>query len=242
MKAAILQPTYLPWMGYFEMIDSADTYIVFDHVQFERKSWQQRNRIKASNGPIWLSVPVQKASRDTRICDMKISYANGAPLEKHWKTISLAYKRAPYFDKYKLIFEKIYNKRHVLLRDLNVEIIKAICNILGIKTRIMFSSDLDLNDRDMGKTDKIVNLCKKAGITHLYDAKGSQDFIDASLFQDEGVLITFQDFEHPRYSQLWGEFVPYLSIVDLLFNEGENLSIIRSGRKRQWKEENALKR
>lgn len=231
MKVTILQPTYLPWMGYFEMINSADVYIVFDHVQFERKSWQQRNRIKASNDVVWLSVPVEKASRDTRICDIKISYANGNPLEKHWKTISLAYKRAPYFNKYESFFEAIYHKKYVLLRDLNVDIIRGICNILGIKTKITFSSGLDLNDQDMGKTEKIISLCKKVGVTHLYDAKGTQDFIDTSSFQKQDVKVTFQDFQHPEYSQLWGKFVPYLSIIDLLFNEGDKaLSIIKSGR------------
>ncbi len=233
MKAAVLQPTYLPWMGYFEMIDSADIYIVCDHVQFSKISWQQRNKIKTSNGVTWLTIPVQSSSQDARICDIKISYNRRDPLERHWKTISFVYKKAPYFNKYKSFFETIFHKKYVLLRDLNVEIIKGICNILGIKKRIIFSSEMDLNDQDLGKTEKIINLCKRAGVTHLLEAKGGEAFIDLSLSQNEGVLITFQDFEHPRYSQLWGEFIPYLSVIDLLFNEGDNsLSIIRNGKAR----------
>jgi len=234
MRGTILQPTYLPWMGYFEMIDSTEIYVVFDHVQFKRKSWQQRNKIKTSNGVIRLIVPAQKTPRDTRISDVKISYNQEDPLEKHWKTIILAYKKAPYFDKYKSFFETIYHKEYTLLRDLNVEIIKGICNILDIKTKIIFSSELDLNDQDMGKTEKIINLCKKVGISHLYDTKGAQDFIDSSLFQKERISLSFQNFHHPKYSQLWGEFVPYLSIIDLLFNHGldKSLGIIRSGRKK----------
>lgn len=231
MKAAALQPTYLPWMGYFEMIDSADIHIVWDHVQFSRDSWQQRNKIKTSNGVTWLTIPVQSSSQDARICDIKISYNREDPLKKHWKTISFVYKKAPYFNKYKSFFETIYHKKYVLLRDLNVEMIKGICNILGIKKRIIFSSEMDLNDQDMGKTEKVVNLCKRAGVTHLVEAKGGEAFIDVSLFQDEGILITFQDFEHPIYSQLRGEFVPYLPVMDLLFNEGDKaLSIIKSGK------------
>ena len=233
MKATILQPTYLPWLGYFEMIDASDVYIVFDHVQFERKCWQQRNKIKVANGVVWLSVPVEKAPRNTRICDIRISYKQGNLLEKHWKTIELAYKKAPYFERYRHIFQALYNKKYALLRDLNVEIIKGICDILGINTKIMFSSELRLDEEGLERTEKVTNLCKKIGITHLYDAKGAQDFLDVALFQKEGIKLTFQDFRHPEYSQQWGEFVPYLSVIDLLFNEGdESLSIIRNGRAR----------
>lgn len=231
MKGTIMQPTYLPWMGYFDLMDQSDIYVVFDHVQFEKKSWQQRNKIKVSNGAIYLTVPVQKMPRKTKIYDVKISYNQGNPLKKHWETVSLAYKKAPYFNKYKSFFDTIYSKKYVLLKDLNVEIIKGICNILGIETEIVFSSNLDLKDENMEKTEKVVNLCKKMNITHLYDAKGAEEFLDESLFQKEGISITFQDFHYPEYPQLWGEFVPYLSVIDLLFNMGEkSLSIIRSSR------------
>ena len=230
MKGTILQPTYLPWMGYFEMIDASDVYVVFDHVQFIRKSWQQRNRIKTPNGVVCLTVPTKRGKRSIRICDVEISYDNGNPLEKHWKTIKLAYKKTPYFTKYESIFERIYSNRYTYIRDLNFEIIKEICGILGIKNEIIFSSELNLNDENSGKSEKIIELCKKTGITHLYDAKGAHDIIDVSLFDDEGISITFQDFKHPVYNQLHNNFIPYLSVIDLLFNEGDDsLEIIRSG-------------
>ncbi|MBI3631442.1 MAG: WbqC family protein [Candidatus Staskawiczbacteria bacterium] len=231
MKATILQPTYLPWSGFFEMISSTDLYVVFDHVQFERKSWQQRNRIKTANGEFLLTIPVKKTSRNIRICDVEISYDHENPLEKHWKTITLAYQKAPYFNKYKKVFENIFNKKPVLLRELNVELIKAICDILNIKINIKYSSDLDLNDKNMERTEKVVNLCKKAGISHLYDAKGAQKFLDTSLFEKEGIAITFQNFTPPQYNQSWGDFIPFLSVIDLIFNEGEkSMEIIKSGR------------
>lgn len=228
MKGVILQPTYLPWLGYFEMIDSSDVFIVFDHVQFEKKSWQHRNKIKTANGVISLTVPVQKMPQKTRICDIKISYERKDVLKKHFKAIELAYKKAPYFEKYKPLFEKIYSKKHILLRDLNVEIIKLICDILGIKKKIIFSSELNLKDENMQKTEKVINLCKNQQITHLYDAKGAETFLDRALFQKESILIDFQEFSHPEYPQLWGEFVPYISIIDLIFNQGnKSLSVIR---------------
>ena len=224
MKGTILQPTYLPWIGYFEMIASSDVFVVFDHVQFERKSWQQRNKIKTANGVVSLTVPVQKMPRETPISQIKISYEQGNPLKKHWKAIELSYKKAPYFAEYKPLLEKIYSKKYVLLRDLNVEIIKLICDILGVKTKIVFSSNLDLKDEKMAKTEKVINLCKHLGITHLYDAKGAEDILDKSLFKKEDIVIEFQDFQHPEYRQLWGEFIPYLSLIDLLFNKGGKYS------------------
>ncbi len=222
MKGTILQPTYLPWLGYFEMIGSADVFVVFDHVQFERKSWQQRNKIKTANGVAYLTVPVQKMPQETPIFQMKISYERENPLKRHFRTIELSYKKAPYFEKYKSCFEKIYSEKYVLLRDLNVEIIKSICDILGIKKKIVFSSNLDLRDESMEKTERVVNLCKKVGIDHLYDAKGAEEILDESLFQKEGISVDFQEFLHPEYPQLWGEFIPYLSIIDLLFNCGRD--------------------
>ena len=242
MKGTILQPTYLPWVGYFEMIDSTDVYVVFDHVQFVKKSWQQRNRIKTSNGVIWLTIPIKRGERNIRICDTKISYDHGNPLEKHWSTITLAYKKAPYFNEYKSAFEEIYSKEYDYLRDLNIAIIKKICDILGIKTKIIFSSKLKLNDENMGKTEKIVNLCKKVDITHLYDAKGAEEFIDVSLFHKEGISVTYQHFEHPIYKQLWGDFISHMSVIDLLFNEGDkSLDIIRSGRRKSYTSEEVEK-
>ena len=230
MKGTILQPTYLPWLGYFEMIDSSDLFVVFDHVQFVKKSWQQRNRIKTANGISILTIPVQREGRSTRIADVKISYDRDNPLEKHWKTITLAYGKSKYFDDYSSYFEKIYSVKHVYLRDLNVAIIKQVCDLLHIKTKIIFSSKLDISETE-DKTENIISLCEKVGITSLYDAKGAEIFINKSLFEKSNINITFQSFNHPVYNQLWGEFVPQMSIIDLLFNEGDkSIEIIRCGR------------
>ena len=227
MRGAILQPTYLSWLGYFEIISSTDIYVIFDHVQFERKSWQQRNRIKTPQGAIWLTIPVQKTSHTSRICDIKISYNNGNPLERHWEIIKKAYKKSPYFNKYKERFERIYSQKYIYLKDLDIALIKETLDILGIKTKIILSSELDLKDESVEKTEKVINLCKKTGITQLLDSAGAKDIFNKSLFKD--ISITFQDYDHPRYSQLWGKFIPYLSTIDLIFNEKDPLSIIKAG-------------
>ena len=146
MRGAILQPTYLPWMGYFDMIDATDLYVVYDHVQFVRKSWHQRNRVKIHKGELMLSVPVKKTPQDTPICEIEIR--DQSALRKHWKTISLAYGKSRYFEDYMDLFEDLYHKKYFLLRDLNVAIIKTICKIFGIRKEIIYSSELDLHKED----------------------------------------------------------------------------------------------
>lgn len=133
MKGTILQPTYLPWLGYFDMIDVSDIYVVYDHVQFVKKSWHHRNRIKTTNGELMLTIPVKKSPQNTSINQIEI---NGQyKLKKHWKIITHSYGKSRYFDDYKNLFEEIYNKDYLLLEDLSVSIIKTICNILGIKKK-----------------------------------------------------------------------------------------------------------
>jgi hypothetical protein len=218
-------------MGYFEMVDAVDIFVVLDHVQFVKKSWQQRNKIKTPSGVITLTVSIQREKRDNLIKDVKISYDRNNPLVKHWKTISLSYKKANFFNEYSHFFEKIYLTNFTYLRDLNVSLIKQICEILEIKTKIISSSELNYNKEKKGKNEDIISLCKSVGITSLYDAKGAEQFLDKSLFLENGIFLQFQEFNHPQYKQLWGEFEPYLSIIDLIFNEGKNsLKIIKSGK------------
>ena len=218
MRGTILQPTYLPWIGYFEMIAKSEVFVIFDHVQFVKKSWQQRNRIKTPNGMIWLTIPVKKESIGTPINQIKI-YKNDVLL-KHWKTIENNYKKTLFFNKYSDVFEKLFTKEYRFLKDLNLEIIKSICDILKIETNIILSSELELNDEKLERTDKVINLCKCAGITSLYDAKGAKDLLNVQQFSNANISITFQDFKIVEYPQKWGDFIPYLSIIDLLFNCG----------------------
>ena len=219
-------------MGYFDMIDSSDVYVIFDHVQFIRKSWHRRNRIKTHNGELMLSVPVKNTHQDTPIC--KIEITNPITLSKHWKTISLAYGKSRYFNDYKEYFLDVYSHKYVLLRDLNVALIKAICKILGIKKNFINSSNIihGKEEKNLCRTGKVINLCKKIGISYLNDAKGASDLLDPTMFDKENIDIRFQNFQHPPYNQLHGGFIEYMSVIDLIFNEGvKSLDIIRSGRR-----------
>jgi hypothetical protein len=231
MIGVINQPTYLPWIGYFEMISHADVFVVFDHVQFERKSWQQRNKVKTAQGPLWLTVPVQHTERDvTRICDVKISFDHGNPLQQHWATICHSYKKAPCFNEFAPIFQKVFERKHELLRDLNLDLIKAVLSVLGLKPKILCSSDFGFRDQQLGKTERVINTCKKASIDCLYDGESARGFLDLGLFAKEKISVLFQQYYHPAYSQMYPPFVPFLSAIDLIFNEGSKaLDIIKQG-------------
>jgi hypothetical protein len=232
MIGTILQPTYLPWLGYFEMIAAADVFVVYDHVQFVKKSWHHRNRIKGPNGEILLSIPIKKDPLATPLYQAELAAEYEKVLASHWTSISHAYKKAPYFDKYSESLQVMYLSKYASLTDLTVSFIHYFCNQLGINTKFVNSSTLSLNYLLTNSTEKVVDLCKKTSISSLYDANGAQNFIDTLIFKKNGIDISFQNYEHPVYSQLFGSFLPYMSILDLLLNEGEkSFEIIRNGRR-----------
>jgi len=227
MKAVVMQPTYLSWMGYFDLIDQSDIFVFLDDVQFEKQSWQQRNKIKTPQGWQWLSIPVVKKFPQL-IKDVQISNNIGWA-KIHWKTIVQNYEKAPAFANYKDAFEHIYSKNWDKLADLNMALIKLICDVLGIKKDFIRSSDINVPG---DKVVKLVNICHKINATTYLSPVGSAGYIEEdNRFKSEGITLEYHNYEFPRYSQLYGEYVPYLSVVDLLFNCGESaLGIIKKGR------------
>ena len=231
MIGAILQPTYMPWLGYFEMIDSADIFIAYDHVQFARKSWHQRNRIKDPNGEVLLTIPVKKMPLGTALCEIELASEYRKALYDHWVTISHAYKKSLFFDHYFSIFNSLFMAEYDSLMDLNISFIKCFCDLLKINTPIVKSSGLNLDKSIRNQTLKIIDICLKSKIQSLYDANGAQDIIDTKIFAINKIDISFQNFCHPIYRQQFGNFLPQMSVLDLIFNEGPNsLNIIRSGK------------
>lgn len=227
MKCAIMQPTYLPWLGYFELMADSDCFVYFDDVQFVKKSWQQRNRIKSVTGELMLSVPVLKKGE----LEQKINQARINNLErwqhKHLASIEKNYAKAPYLDRYLGGLREIYRESHDRLVDLNVSLIEFLRRELGIATPTVFSSDLEPQG---GRNQRIVDICRKVGADTLYDAAGAAEILDHGVFAEAGIRLLFQHYRHPVYRQLHGEFIPYLSALDLLLNEGErSAEIIRSG-------------
>jgi hypothetical protein len=228
--AAIMQPTYLPWLGYSDLMDQSDVFVFLDSVQFDKRSWQQRNRIKAPSGELLLTVPVfSKGKRDQRICEVQIDYTTNFE-EKHIKTIERCYGKAPFFEKYAGELAAILKKRQQYLAELTIDLIDWIRGTIGIKTELVRSSSLDAQGR---KVELLVNICKSVRAECYLSPLGSKVYIEENdSFRQNNIELEYQNFEHPIYTQLHGDFIPSLSVIDLLFNEGErSLEIIRSGRR-----------
>ena len=234
MRVCIMQPTYLAWMGYFAMMDLSDVFVFYEDVQFEKRSWQQRNRIKMPSGEWnWLSVPVTH-NRDTAIKDMKIN--NSTDWKKdHWKTIYYAYHKAPFFNVYQNAIENIFQKNWENLSEMNIYINHILADLIGIKMPAIFKSS-DLGGDERRRTDRILYLVKKFGADEYISAPGFRDYLEKDKFKNAGEKLSWCEYHHPVYPQLSGDFIPYLSVIDLLFNTGpEAIKYLRQG------EKNALK-
>ena len=239
MRAVILQPTYLPWIGYFGMVDLADTFVFYDDVQFVQRSWQRRNKIRMHNrGAIWLSVPV-RSEFGQNINEVRINTEIGWR-DKHWTTIMHAYGRAPFFKEYASALEEIFNREWEYLVDLNITLIQALSRMLGIQDTVFLkSSELDVKGQ---KTDRLVNVLTKIGADEYISGPAAKSYIETNKFKDHNITLCWHDFTHPTYPQLSGDFVPYLSVIDLLFNVGENsLKVIRAAEKDSLKKQEFIK-
>lgn len=228
MKAAIMQPTYLPWMGYFALMDQVDEFVFLDSVQFTRRSWQQRNRIKSPQGEHCLTIPVfKKGLRDQLIKDVVIDKSSDYARD-HMMTIKLSYAQAPYFKEYHQEIFSIFERGHERLADLTIDLIVRLKDVLGIKTKCLKSSDLNID----GKKDGLLSdICLHLKVDHYVSPVGSKVYLlDSPEFTDKHIQVSYNEYQHPEYHQLFGSFLPYMSVIDLLFNEGpKSLEIIRSG-------------
>lgn len=228
MIAAIMQPTYLPWVGYFDLMDTVDVFIFLDTVQFEKQAWQQRNRIKTGDGHWkWLTVPVSQ-NLGQRINFVTVD--NSKPwARKHWGTIEQYYRRAPYWELYRDGLSAIYSRHWDDLVGLNLTLIKYLKDQLGIKTNLLRASELPVSSR---KVRLLVDICHYLKADVYISPVRAADYIEENnVFESEGISLMYHQFEHPFYSQMHGEFISHMSVVDLLFNKGpKSLGIIRSGR------------
>jgi hypothetical protein len=219
MKLTAHQPSFLPWCGLLAKIASADMFCIFDGVPMEGSGFENRQRIKTASGVQWLTVPVRR-HMDTRICDVEI--ATDQPwARKHWRTIELAYQKAPYFSKYAddvkalILGEPLGPWRH--LAALDEVSLRYFMNAFGLETRLTRAS---LWSFQGAKSDLVLDMCKQLGATeYIFGAQG-RDYADVAAFEAAGVKVSFQDYKHPTYPQLHGPFVPNMGAIDLLFNVG----------------------
>ncbi|MFQ5787109.1 MAG: WbqC family protein [Thermodesulfobacteriota bacterium] len=233
MLIAIHQPQYLPWLGYLDKIDKAEVFVILDSVQFKKNEWQNRNRIKAAQGWQWITVPILYKFPE-KISEVRINN-NTNWSRKHLQALITNYSKTLYFADYKNYFEDIFSRSWDRLFDLNIEVIKFLINTLELKTRLVMASDLKLREEP---TERLIDICKVLGGKRYLAGRDGSKYMNLDKFDEEGIDIIFQDFKHPVYNQLHGDFEPGMSAIDLLFNCGDkSLEILRGNREEKTKQE-----
>ena len=216
MILAAHQPQFCPWLGYFDKARQADVFVLLDDVQFKKNEWQNRNKIKTPKGPAWLTVPVIHEFGQA-IREVKIN--NTADWQrKSLATVSQSYGRAESFSQAASFLDTLFGRRWDRLVDINLFTIEWISRRLGVGTPMKLSSELQVQGQ---ATERLVNLCRALGAETYLAGAGGHDYMDLGLFERAGIQVRFQEYVHPVYKQLHGEFVSHLSAIDLILLEGD---------------------
>lgn len=230
MKISINQPAYLPWLGYFERIDFANIHVVLDHVQFEKNSFTNRNKIISSTGSQWITVPITKGDKGEITINKIKSFQNKKWIKKHLQTITQNYSKAPFFSQYFPPLNEVLSSQ---MENSNfLEIVETMNNLflnfLNIKTPVVYSSELNIHSK---KSNLVLDICKYYKATVYLSGINGKNYLSESDFSDDDIEILYQSYKHPTYSQNNSNFTPYLSTLDLLFHEGPNsINVLRQGR------------
>lgn len=214
MTVVILQPSYLPWIGYFQQIKRADTFVYYDDVQYTKNDWRNRNRIKTTEGFCWLSIPVSFKLGE-RICDIRIGEGWK---KKHLKTLQQVYGKSPYFDEVYAVIETSLFASNDKLSALCVGLTEAIKEYMGLHTTSCLASDLHIQGE---RSERLLEICKAFNATRYFAGEASRAYLNEEIFEKENIIIEYQHFQPTPYPQQGETFLPYLSIVDLLFNCGK---------------------
>lgn len=216
----ILQPSYIPWRGFFDLIHDADVFVFYDDVQYDKHGWRNRNRIKTAQGSQWLTIPVNakgNVSEGTLLKDTRISWTQDWS-KKHLGSIRQSYGKAPFFKDFFPLVESFYASRRELLVDLTIESTIALARALGIEhTRFVRSSELGV---DGGKTERLVRIMQHVGATRYISGPSARDYIDPDVFAQGGVRLEYKVYGYPEYEQLHPPYDPQVTILDLLFMKG----------------------
>ena len=220
MNCVILQPSYIPWRGYFHQIRKADVFVFYDDVQYDHRGWRNRNRIKTPRGAEWLTIPVLAKgvqARNIPICDVQICW------DRPWNTTHLRalqhnYAQAPFFSRYQAMLERWYQRHPDRLADFDIETTVELAREIGITdTRFLKSSDLGCSG---AKTERLLQILKKVGATHYISGPAAKEYLDVERLSGEGIGVEWMTYDYPEYPQLFAAFDPYVSIVDLLLMTG----------------------
>jgi hypothetical protein len=220
----VLQPGYLPWLGYFDQLQRSDVFVHYDDVQFDKHGWRNRNRVKSPDGrPFWLSVPVLHSGHGPQPID-EVRIDERVPwARRHLGTIRQFYAQAPFLDRYLPDLADTIARPWDRLVDLDLALITLLCRWLGLRRKTTRSSELGIDGQ---RSERLLKLCQHFGATRYLSGSAARDYLDVELFDRHGIEVAWQDYQHPTYRQLHGQFVPYLSVIDLLLNCGDDSAAI----------------
>lgn len=218
--AGILQPGYLPWVGFFQQMLCSDVFILYDDVQFDKHGWRNRNRIKGPNGPVWLTVPVlTKGMGRPLVKEIRINGNQGNWRKKHLGTIRQHYVKAPHFQPYFSELEELMmNENWESLLELDHALILLMARWLDLQPNLVLSSSLGVSHPDA--TQRLVKLLQAVEADVFYEGASGRDYLDLASFGRHGIELVFQDFQPAAYPQQYEGFEPYLSALDLVLNCG----------------------
>jgi len=226
----VLQPGYLPWLGFFDQMRRSDIFVYYDDVQFDWHGWRNRNRIRTPTGPMWLTVPVRHTGLGhTRIIDALIDPTTNWA-RRHLKSIRQYYAKAPFLDRYVPELEDVLDRHWTHIAALDIEVAGLMARWLSLKPCIVRSSELGIPG---AKSERLLNLCRHFGATRYLSGDAAREYLDVDAFARAGVAVEWHDYLHPVYPQLHEPFVPYLSALDLLLNCGDQSASILERRSSQ---------
>lgn len=222
MNVVILQPSYIPWRGYFDQIRRADVFVFYDDVQYDKHGWRNRNQIKTTQGKQWITIPVHSkgVTDGINIKDVRIDWSKSWR-KKHLNALTFAYSKAPFFESYQPWLESVYNREDEFLADFTIDTTIELARLLGISdTRFLRSSELPNLRGD--KTDRVIDVLERVGATHYICGPSASSYMEPEKFDEAGIPFEYMEYNYPEYPQLHPPYDPFVTILDLLFTMGED--------------------
>jgi hypothetical protein len=219
-RVAVIQPSYIPWRGYFDMIQQVDLFVFYDDVKYTKQDWRNRNRIKTRYGLQWLTVPVNSDATKCNINEVLIANEK-AWGDHHWRVLQMEYGDAPFFSQYTDFFKEVYTRQWDKLAELDCYLTIEICKFLAIKAEFVQSSAYQSQGHS---TAKLIDLLQKVGATYYLSGPAARNYIDVTLFNQAHIELEYVKYDYLQYPQLHGDFEPQVSVIDLLFNVGADAS------------------
>ncbi len=213
-----MQSCYIPWKGFFDLINSVDLFLFYDDAEYSKNTWRNRNRVKTANGPTWLTIPVAYSGRSHQRID-EVEVSDSGWRERHWKTLSQSYARTPYFDDHSPALEELYvGRTDTRLSLINRTFVEHVCGLLGIDTELGWTSELDVEG---ASTERVVRICDAVGADVYFSGPTARDYLDVAQFDRAGIEVAWMDYSgYPEYSQPHPPFEHAVTVLDLLFCAG----------------------